>query len=234
MASLNISTKISQIEENLIKIDILIKNSTPELFGIAFHLKIKGTAQWKLKKYEYGEIFKGSKENPFMLISERKTPAQEIIFGISSKKGNTLNIHDGHIASFYIDYPKKETIELEFTNGIVSTFEKERINMEKVIWKNSNFKIQTLGEKITEPENHEIEKEKETIHPFKKTGFNISNDSRSDVAQMTNAITLENNELWLLSGILLLSISIIIIFIPGKKTIIEKIKTGLKLFLNLK
>jgi hypothetical protein len=94
---------VSESGGNIYRVDVSVLNVPADLFGVAFHLKIRG-AEWNLVRYEGGNAFALSKENPLILASEKVIGEEkEIIFGAVKMAQDKSKVGDGALVSFYIN-----------------------------------------------------------------------------------------------------------------------------------
>ena len=112
--------------------DVEIENAPEDLFGVAFHLKFD-SAEWNLEKYEAGNVFNVQDAEPILLASS-KSENDELIFGISLKKGDEVMVSDGILASFYLNIDGDQEVTIDFTDNYMTVFDEQRVDLEEVEW----------------------------------------------------------------------------------------------------
>ena len=127
-----VNLKKSLINADLWRLDVEIENAPEDLFGVAFHLKFD-SAEWNLGKYEAGNVFNIKDAEPILLASS-KSENDELIFGISLKKGDEVVISDGILTSFYLNINGDEEVTIDFTDNYMTVFDKQRVDLEDVEW----------------------------------------------------------------------------------------------------
>jgi hypothetical protein len=129
-----VSLSSVQVQANLVRLDVLIKDAPLDLFGVAFHVKVKGGG-WEVSKWEVGDVFPLAVQ-PLTLVSTQKDTS-EIVAGLSLKRGYKAASQEGKLLSFYLETSGQEPLSFEFTDGVVSAFQAQRRDLADVIWQNN-------------------------------------------------------------------------------------------------
>ncbi len=85
-----VTIQTSPDAQGLLRVDILASNIPDNFLGIAFHLKISGSA-WQMERFTAGKIFEGI--DPLILALEKslKNGEKEIVFGLALKNGQKIS-----------------------------------------------------------------------------------------------------------------------------------------------
>jgi hypothetical protein len=136
--------EIAALEQNALQINVLAENLPEDLFGAAFHLSLND-GNFELTDYILGDVFGGKGIQPVMLAAKLDN---EIVFGVTLKKGDQAEIRDGVLAVFNIIPQKKEEITAEFKDAVLSTFNGQRENIENVQWVPASYSFTGSGSEI--------------------------------------------------------------------------------------
>jgi hypothetical protein len=143
METPKLSINTTNISGDLYQIDVLIENIPEKFLGTAFDLVISDP-NWEYQGYKLGSIF-SQPLSTLALVTQRQTPQKKIVFGVTLKHGFTIDSKKGTLASFNLRLPKKDGLSIELANGVLSTFENERKDLESVLWEKS-----TIGSTTTD------------------------------------------------------------------------------------
>ncbi len=131
-----VSLSSAQVQANHVRLDVFIKDAPVDLFGVAFHVKVKGKG-WDVSKWEVGDVFPLAVQ-PLTLVSTQKDTS-EIVVGLSLKRGYKAASQEGKLITFYLQTSTQEPLSFELKEGVVSTFQAQRKDLADVIWQNSTF-----------------------------------------------------------------------------------------------
>ncbi len=124
--------------DGLIKVDVVGKNLPENLFGVSFHLIIDGP-EWQLRGHEPGKVFVDT--DPLMMVQEKHAQTDEIVFGMTMKRGDEYAVNDGLLTTFFI-VPKDEGLfEMSFENSFVVAFDNTRIDLNDVEWSGTEIEL---------------------------------------------------------------------------------------------
>ena len=139
-----------KVGDNLVRVDVILKNAPENLFGAAFHLKAGGVV-WYLKSYEKGDLFATEGLAPLMLAEEKTVTGgdKEIVFGVSLRRTDVINIRDGTLASFYLQTEGEGSLKLDFTDAHLSIIGLVRTDVENAKWEAKTINLVDL--RIREP-----------------------------------------------------------------------------------
>lgn len=133
------------LDGDLLKISVMAQDMSTPTLGLAFHLNYEGD-KIKFLKYEPGEFLeRGGK--PFYLV-KNDDKKNEIIFGETLRRDNNFPVGNGHIADFYFQFIRRDTLNFYFKNAVVSTMDTVRQDIDKIIWE--NLSLDKNGAKVYE------------------------------------------------------------------------------------
>lgn len=102
-------------------------------FGLAFHLNFDSDL-YEFDHYTLGDYFE-SNDSPLIMVSKYKDEPK-IIAGVSLKRGNLINKREGTFLNLYFTkkQDKVDPLSFEFEDGIYSTFNEARADVENVVF----------------------------------------------------------------------------------------------------
>ncbi len=100
-------------------------------FGIAFHLHFNPEL-YEFDHYTLGDYFE-SNDTPLVMVSEYKDEPK-IIAGLSLKRGDLIHKREGTFLNLYFEKKQDKTdpLSFKFEDGIYSTFNEARKDVENV------------------------------------------------------------------------------------------------------
>lgn len=138
-----VSIKGFFLDHDIVKISINASNMQTPVLGLAFHLNYDKELLTFLR-YDPGDFLeKGG--DPFYLVSNSagsansaSSTASELIFGETLRRDDSFPIGDGEIASFYFQEldRSQEKYSFEFENGVVSTLDTVRQDIDNIQFEN--------------------------------------------------------------------------------------------------
>lgn len=129
-----VSIKGSFLDHDIVKISINASNMQTPVLGLAFHLNYN-PATLTFLRYDPGDFLeKGG--DPFYLVSNS---VSELIFGETLRRDDSFPIGGGEIASFYFQESNssQEKYSFEFKNGVVSTLDTVRQDIDNIQFENA-------------------------------------------------------------------------------------------------
>ncbi len=125
------------LEKDLLKISITAEDMQSPVLGLAYHLLYE-PEQAKFLKYVPGEFLeKGG--DPFYLVKNDDVN-NRIIFGETLRSKDTFPLGGGEIVEFYFELLDGEHFDFRFENGVVSSIDESRQDIDKIVWGNFEFK----------------------------------------------------------------------------------------------
>ena len=122
------------LDHDIVKISILAEEMQTPVLGLAFHLNYDPEILTFLR-YDPGDFLeKGG--DPFYLVSNA---VNELIFGETLRRDDSFPIGGGEIASFYFQEldSSQEKYSFEFKNGVVSTLNTVRQDIDNIQFENA-------------------------------------------------------------------------------------------------
>ncbi len=147
---------------DLLKISILAKNMLQPVLGIAFHLNFDNE-NLAFLKYEPGDFLERGGD-PFYLVKNQDSG--RVIFGETLRKDDSFPVGEGRVVDYYFQILTEEEFNFSFVNGVVSTLDVVRQDIDKILWEDLVIK-RGNGEEIITFSNG-------GASIFKSGGFNIS------------------------------------------------------------
>lgn len=145
---------------DILKISATANDFQSPVVGVAFHLLYENN-KLAFLKYEPGEFLeKGG--DPFYLVNDIKENG-EIVFGETLRKDDSFPVGGNVIAIFYFQITDDEIFNFNFKNGIVSSMDEVRQDLDKINWEDFSFDKNNpekalIAGKINTPQNIWIDK----------------------------------------------------------------------------
>ena len=111
-------------------VEVKAKNLAYPFFGVSFHLNFNKDT-YKFDHYILGSFFKDS--DPLVQVAEKNN---QIISGISLKRGSLINKKDGTLLKLFFTANQNnvKTTDFYFTSPVYSTYSNGRVNIDRVIF----------------------------------------------------------------------------------------------------
>lgn len=144
-----VTIETSRIDLNMVKVDVKVKDAPVDLFGAAFDLVVRGP-DWKLMKYEAGDVFKSAGFEPLMLAVTKTGKDNRVVAGLSMRigekintaNGDLINSVNGGLISFYLKIEGGGTLDLSFENNILSALRNEkRVDLNEAQWEKTTVDL---------------------------------------------------------------------------------------------
>lgn len=119
------------LDGDLLKISVKAKNMMTPVLGIAFHINFEKEKLLFLK-YEPGDFLERGGD-PFYLV---KNLPDEIIFGETLRRDDKFPLGEGTIMNLYFQILEWDKFNFTFENGIISTLDTVRQDIDKISWQN--------------------------------------------------------------------------------------------------
>ena len=126
----------TKLDGDLFQLSILSKDLTTPTLGIAFHVLYEKD-KLAFLKYEPGDFLeKGG--DPFYLV-KNDVSGDKIVFGETLRRNDNFPIGSGLITNVYFQILDGDQFNFEFKNGIISTLDTVRQDIDKIVWENLSF-----------------------------------------------------------------------------------------------
>lgn len=126
----------TKLDGDLFQLSILSKDLTNPTLGIAFHLLYEKD-RLAFLRYEPGDFLeKGG--DPFYLV-KNDISGDKIVFGETLRRNDNFPMGSGLIATIYFQILDEDQFNFEFKNGIISTLDTVRQDIDKIAWENFSF-----------------------------------------------------------------------------------------------
>lgn len=119
------------LDGEVLEIEVLAKDMQKPILGTAFHLKYPAD-RLSFLKYEPGDFLERGGD-PIYLVTDK---GGVIVFGQTLKREDSFPVGDGVIGKFYFEIAGKRDFLFEFENGVVSTLETVRQDLDMIKWFN--------------------------------------------------------------------------------------------------
>lgn len=121
------------LDGDILKISVYARDMVMPILGLAFHLNYDGE-KIKFLKYEPGEFLEIGGD-PFYLV-QNDEQKNEIVFGETLRRNDNFPLGEGLIVDFYFQIFERKAMNFEFKNGVVSTLDVVRQDINEIIWEN--------------------------------------------------------------------------------------------------
>lgn len=119
------------LDGDILKLSVLSKDLVVPTLGVAFHLLYEGE-KVSFLRYEPGDFLELG-GNPFYLV-KNDLQNSEIVFGETLRKDDDFPLNGGVIAEFYFQITSSDVFDFKFKNGIVSSLNTVRQDVDKIIF----------------------------------------------------------------------------------------------------
>lgn len=159
------------LDGDILEISVFARDMAMPVLGLAFHLKYE-SGKLKFLKYEPGEFLERGGD-PFYLVqnSEEKS---EIVFGETLRRNDSFPLGEGLISVFYFQIVEQDALNFSFENGVVSTLDTVRQDIDKIVWE--NLRLDKNGEKIEEGDTGLRPVGNTGLRPIQASSSNIPTD----------------------------------------------------------
>ncbi|MBD3360649.1 hypothetical protein GF366_02490 [Candidatus Peregrinibacteria bacterium] len=151
------------LDGDILKVTVMAEEMLAPVLGIAFHLNYDENLAFL--KYEPGEFLERGGD-PFYLVQNNEE-SLKLIFGETLRRNDDFPLGEGLIVDFYFQILEESEFIFIFENGVVSTLNVVRQDLDKILWEDL-----TIGR----------DNEKEVIFSSKSTKnsvLNVQSDSDS-------------------------------------------------------
>lgn len=138
-----VSMKEEFLDGDILKISIVSEEMLVPILGMAFNL-IYDKEKTAFLKYEPGNFLERGGD-PFYLVKNEEDE-EKIVFGETLRKNDSFPLGEGKVADFYFQILERDGLEFSFANGVVSTMDTVRQDIEKILWE--NLVLEEKGKKI--------------------------------------------------------------------------------------
>jgi len=133
------------LDHDILKISVMSIDMTTPVLGLAFHLNYDAD-KIKFLKYEPGDFLEQGGD-PFYLVQNDEKKKQ-IIFGETLRRDDKFPKGGGKIADIYFQIKKRDAMEFKFSNGVVSTLDTVRQDIDKIVW--NDLSLDKDGKKMSD------------------------------------------------------------------------------------
>jgi len=124
------------LDGDILKISVFADEMVVPVLGLAFHLSYDVEALSFLK-YTPGDFLeKGG--DPFYMVKNNEKSG-EIVFGETLRRDDNFPLEGGEIADIYFQTNKEQAYSFSFENGVVSTLDVVRQDIDKIMWKDATI-----------------------------------------------------------------------------------------------
>ena len=128
------------LDNDIIKVTINAKDFTKPVLGIAFYLNFN-YQDFSFLKYEPGSFLE-SGGDPLYLVNENHG---KVVFGETLNSDSTFPTGGGIITTMYFQKNKDTAVmQATFSNGVISTLDIVRQDLDPILWKNLQNTIITF------------------------------------------------------------------------------------------
>jgi hypothetical protein len=125
-----------KLDGDILQISILAKDMTTPVLGIAFHLKYEKD-KLAFLKYDPGNFLEIGGDPFYLVKNDEKT--NEVIFGETLRRDDSFPLGGEKVTDVYFQILSGDKFSFEFKNGIVSTLDTIRQDIDLIAWENFMF-----------------------------------------------------------------------------------------------
>ena len=122
------------LDGDILQLSIKSEDMITPVLGIAFHLLYDKETLYFLK-YEPGNFLERGGD-PFYLV---KNNQDKIIYGETLRRDDSFPVGEGVIAKFYFQILEDGVYKFLFENGVVSTLDTTRQDIDRIAWENLEY-----------------------------------------------------------------------------------------------
>lgn len=137
---------------DLLKISILSEGFEVPVLGVAFHLDYE-EEKLTFLKYEPGRFLENGGD-PFYMVSN--SDSGKIIFGETLRREDSFPVGGGLMTDFYFQILEEGEFSFIFENGVVSTLDVVRQDLDKVEWQDLSIVREDESQIILDSRNGEF------------------------------------------------------------------------------
>lgn len=126
-----IKMQSESLDGNILKISVIAENLQKPALGLSFGLDYEGK-NLAFLRYQPGDFLENGGD-PFYLVTPNKTNSA-LIFGETLRQNDKFPLGGGKIVDFYFQILKKSELKFSFKNGVVSTLDTVRQDIDKIDW----------------------------------------------------------------------------------------------------
>jgi len=125
-----------KLDRDIFKLTVAAKQITNPILGVAFHLLYEND-KLAFLKYDPGDFLERGGD-PFYLVKNDED-LNKLVFGETLRKNDTFPVGDGIISAFYFQVLEGDDFNFEFKNGVISTLDTIRQDLDRISWENFSF-----------------------------------------------------------------------------------------------
>lgn len=124
------------LDEDILKVEVMAAEMKSPIVGNAFHLNY-GDGNLVFLRYEPGEFLERGGD-PFYLVKDF-AKKEVVIFGETLRRDDSFPMGSGKIAAFYFQIIGEKRFNLRFSDGVISTVNTVRQDLDRIIWEDLYF-----------------------------------------------------------------------------------------------
>lgn len=121
---------------DILKVSVTSEDMLSPVLGLAFYLSYE-KEKLAFLKYEPGKFLERGGD-PFYLVQKKEAEGR-LIFGETLRRDDDFPIGGDIVADFYFQILRDEEFEFGFSNGVVSTLNVVRQDLDKIVWEDAMF-----------------------------------------------------------------------------------------------
>lgn len=150
------------LDGDLLKIFVIAEDMKTPVLGIAFHLQYE-PEKLAFLRYEPG-VFLENGGDPFYLVHVENG---KIVFGETLRRDDAFPVGGAEIAYFYFQILDGEEFTFKFNNGVISTLDTIRQDIDKIQW--DDLLLSKNGERLVGnpgSQNYDLDFDKLNVSKF--------------------------------------------------------------------
>lgn len=141
-----IHLETAYLSPGILRVDVMALNVPADLFGVAFHMRIRG-GEWSLENFQKGAVFGDGSNSPLVLAEERQVSSgfKEIVFGMTLKRTESATAKDGKLVSFNLKIGSGAKISIDLSDVRLVALGESVTEIPNVKWEEATVDIGALA-----------------------------------------------------------------------------------------
>jgi hypothetical protein len=144
--NITIHLETALISPGTLRVDVTVVNVPANLFGAAFHLRIRG-GEWSLENFQKGGVFGDGNFAPLVMAEEKMSGAgiKEIVYGMTMKRTEAATAKDDILVSFNLKVEQGAKLNIGLSDVRLVTLGESLTEIPDVKWEEIPVDTDTLA-----------------------------------------------------------------------------------------
>ncbi|MDA1060331.1 MAG: hypothetical protein O3B47_00895 [bacterium] len=156
------------LDGDILKISVIAQDMLTPVLGLAFHLDFD-EENLSFLRYDPGDFLERGGD-PFYLVT-KDLSGDKLFFGETLRRDDGFPVGEGIITDFYFQILDKRAFYFSFENGVISTLDTVRQDIDKIVWE--DLYLDENGEMIDQAVFDESNSLADSVR-LKSSKFNVS------------------------------------------------------------